>query len=218
MNFNLRSHLTYANVVATLALVFAMSGGALAASHYLINSTRQINPKVLGRLRGSRGPRGPAGVPGLSIQGPSGASIKGPKGDPGHEGHEGHEGFSALSALPSEVSESGVYGIATPNSSSSGSLEQTVSFALRLSAPVPVTKVEYEKLGAPTSNCAGPGKAASGYLCIYSASSSGVKAPVVFESEDVLATPGSGHLGFTLQWTVEAPNAGDVGSYTVTAP
>jgi hypothetical protein len=28
-----RRHLNYANVVATLALVFAMSGGALAASH-----------------------------------------------------------------------------------------------------------------------------------------------------------------------------------------
>ena len=31
-----RRHLTYANVVATLALVFAMSGGAFAATHYLI--------------------------------------------------------------------------------------------------------------------------------------------------------------------------------------
>ncbi len=214
MNIHLRRHLTYANVVATLALVFAMSGGALAASHYLINSTHQINPKVLRRLKGNRGPRGPAGVPGLSIQGPSGASIKGPKGDPGHEGHEG---LSALSALPSGASESGVYGIATPNSTN-GPLEQSVSFALRLSAPLNATNVEYGKLGAPTSNCPGPGKAARGYLCIYSSSSSGVSTPVVFESEDVLATPGSGRLGFTLHWTTEAANAGDVGSYTVTAP
>jgi hypothetical protein len=43
----MRRRLTYANVAATLALVFSMSGGALAASHYLIKSTKQISPKVL---------------------------------------------------------------------------------------------------------------------------------------------------------------------------
>jgi hypothetical protein len=45
-----RIRFTYANVVATLALVLAMSGGALAASHYLITSTRQISPRVLKKL------------------------------------------------------------------------------------------------------------------------------------------------------------------------
>jgi hypothetical protein len=47
----MRKHLSYANVVATLALVFAMSGGALAAKHYLLNSVGQINPRVLKSLR-----------------------------------------------------------------------------------------------------------------------------------------------------------------------
>ncbi len=46
----LRRNLTYANVTATLALVFAMSGGALAAKHYLVNSTKQINPTVIKSL------------------------------------------------------------------------------------------------------------------------------------------------------------------------
>jgi cytoskeletal protein RodZ len=46
----MRRRLNYANVTATLALFFAMSGGALAAKHYLINSTKQINPKVLKAL------------------------------------------------------------------------------------------------------------------------------------------------------------------------
>jgi hypothetical protein len=41
---SIRKHLSYANIVATLALVFAMGGSAIAAKHYLINSTRQINP------------------------------------------------------------------------------------------------------------------------------------------------------------------------------
>ena len=43
--------MTYANVAATLALVFAMSGGAPAANHYLITSTNQISPKVLKELK-----------------------------------------------------------------------------------------------------------------------------------------------------------------------
>ena len=71
--------LNYANVTATLALLFAMSGGALAANHYLINSTKQINPKVLRALKGKIGPTGPAGLRGL--QGPTGPA--GPKGKTG---------------------------------------------------------------------------------------------------------------------------------------
>lgn len=46
----LRRNLSYANVTATLALVFAMSGGALAAKHYLVNSTKQLNPRVIHSL------------------------------------------------------------------------------------------------------------------------------------------------------------------------
>ena len=49
---------TYANVAATLALVFSMTGGALAANHYLVNSSKQINPKVLRAAEGSKGPQG----------------------------------------------------------------------------------------------------------------------------------------------------------------
>ena len=60
----MRRRLNYANVTATLALFFAMSGGALAAKHYLINSTKQINPKVLRALKGNAGSAGKEGAPG----------------------------------------------------------------------------------------------------------------------------------------------------------
>jgi hypothetical protein len=71
----LRRHLSYANVVATLALVFAMTGGALAASHYLINSTKQISPKVLKKLKGNRGAAGARGLAGpRGLVGPQGAT------------------------------------------------------------------------------------------------------------------------------------------------
>src|ERR1700687_4325845 len=103
MNSSIRRHLSYANVVATLALVFAMSGGALAAKHYLINSTKQINPKVLKKLRRNQGPSGAAGI---GIQGPSGLQgAKGARGERGPGGPEGPAGLSALSPLPSGTSE-----------------------------------------------------------------------------------------------------------------
>jgi hypothetical protein len=91
-----RSHLSYANVAATLALVFSMSGGALAASHYLINSTRQINPRVLKKLRGNTGPPGPVGPPG-----PAAAVVNGAPGEPGAPGTA--RAFGAVSAAGSLV-------------------------------------------------------------------------------------------------------------------
>jgi hypothetical protein len=74
----MRLRLTYANVVATLALVFSMSGAALAAQHYLITKVSQISPSVRGELRGDSGPAGPRGPQGIGgpagPQGPAGAA------------------------------------------------------------------------------------------------------------------------------------------------
>jgi hypothetical protein len=47
---------TYSNVVATLALFFALTGAAVAGTHYLISSTRQIKPSVLKSIEGQPGP------------------------------------------------------------------------------------------------------------------------------------------------------------------
>jgi hypothetical protein len=87
-----RSRLTYANVVATLALVFAMSGGALAATHYLITSTKQISPKVLKELRGKEGAAGVAGSAGS----PGAPGKEGVAGKGGVNGNSGANGESVL--------------------------------------------------------------------------------------------------------------------------
>jgi hypothetical protein len=69
----IRSRLTYTNVAVTLALFFAISGGAMAAGHYLITSTKQISPKVLKALKGAAGPSGAPGAAGVTgAQGPAG--------------------------------------------------------------------------------------------------------------------------------------------------
>jgi hypothetical protein len=80
-----KPRLTYSNVVATLALFFALSGGALAAKHYVIGSTNQINPKVLRALMGKTGPTGPAGAKGAG-------GNNGAPGTPGAQGAQGAAG------------------------------------------------------------------------------------------------------------------------------
>jgi hypothetical protein len=94
-----RFHVTPATVIATLALVFAMTGGAYAAKHYLITSTKQISPKVLKALKGANGkngtagPAGPAGAAGAGTAGAQGAQgAQGPQGSAGTNGEKGATG------------------------------------------------------------------------------------------------------------------------------
>jgi hypothetical protein len=78
------------NLVAWLALFVALGGTSLAAKHYLVNSTKQINPKVLRALRGNRGTTGPAGLQGK--EGPAGKGAEGAAGNVGATGKEGPTG------------------------------------------------------------------------------------------------------------------------------
>jgi hypothetical protein len=90
------------NVVAWLALFVAMGGTSLAASHYIVTSTKQIKPSVLKQLRGARGATGAKGAAGLvGVQGPQGKEgptgkegERGKEGEKGKEGKEGKEGHS----------------------------------------------------------------------------------------------------------------------------
>ena len=90
----IRKRVTYANVALTLALVFAMTGGAYAAGKYLITSTKQIKPNVLAQLKGKVGSPGAPGVNGAKGEtGPAGAKGEsGPKGETGPAGPKGETG------------------------------------------------------------------------------------------------------------------------------
>src|ERR1700733_10619346 len=87
----IRTRLSYANVMATLALFFAMSGGALAASHYLVTTTKQIKPSVLAQLKGKAGAGGAAGATGPAGSAGS-AGSQGPAGTKGETGANGANG------------------------------------------------------------------------------------------------------------------------------
>jgi hypothetical protein len=212
---SLRKHLSYANVVATLALVFAMGGSAIAANHYLVNSTKQINPKVLKKLKGSRGRTG------LGIQGPPGKNgLQGAVGAPGSNGAEGPKGaegppgVSALSSLPSGRSETGEYAVG----GTGGNLWEGVTFPIPLAFGVPKEQIVYNQSGATSTHCKGPGQADKGFMCIYQAVAQEIAGPEVASPEGGVVSQGTGRFGFRFLWSATGTQAKDEGTYTVTAP
>ena len=145
--------LTYANVAMTLALVFAMSGGAYAAGKYLITSTKQISPKVLKSLVGKTGPAGKNGANGTNgvsgasgekgAQGPQGSQgPEGKAGEPGKEGKAGTNGTTGFTeTLPPGKTETGTWGYGL--TSAGGAATIPISFTIPLSAKLTETQVHY---------------------------------------------------------------------------
>lgn len=135
-----RKHLTYANVIASLALLFAMTGGAYAATHYLINSTKQINPRVIRALRGNGGNSGSTGPAGP--QGPQGAQgapgKQGSAGPEGKEGPQGKEGKTGVQGPEGPAGPSSVVHWLVSTNSVGSSIEKPATVKLAEIGPVTV--------------------------------------------------------------------------------
>jgi hypothetical protein len=149
-----RIRVSPATVIAGLALVFAMTGGAYAAKKYLITSTKQISPSVLKSLQGKAGVAGAPGAAGVQgAQGPAGpggpAGSGGAKGETGAEGKEGKEGkqgttgpkgaagnpWTAGGTLPGKATETGAWSFGyVPLGTQTSVYRVPISFAIPLSA------------------------------------------------------------------------------------
>jgi len=187
----IRRHINSTTIVAVVALVFAMTGGAYAAKRILITSTSQISKPVLAKLKGANGkngtngaagPAGPAGPTGpVGPAGPTGpagtpgsAGQQGEKGADGAPGSEGPEGqpWTPNSVLPSNAVETGTW-LAPANASSAEF--GTISFPIQLASELDVTHVKYVTvkdvdLSTIPSGCAGTAAkpaAEAGFLCVF---------------------------------------------------
>ncbi len=173
---SIRSRATYANVTATLALVFAMSGGALAATHIIITSKSQISKKVLKELKGAAGAKGAAGPAGptgsAGAQGVAGgkgeSGAAGPKGEQGPRGEKGETGY--VPVLPAGGTETGTWSYTGPGAGNPQ--RTTISFPIPLAKGIEKGHIEViTEAAAGGPNCdkgqANEPKAAPGYLCIY---------------------------------------------------
>ena len=196
----IRKRLTYANVAMTLALVFAMTGGAYAANKYLITSTKQISPKVLKALKGHNGANGANGAAGAAgaqgaqgpagATGPAGAGATGPAGPAGPTGPTGQAGTNGTTGftktLPSGETEKGTWGI---NQHTSGAQKAgtTVSFIIPLAKAPAVHWIRADEQEATATGeqastaCTGSvtnPTASKGNLCVYTGRENGLSTNV----------------------------------------
>jgi Collagen triple helix repeat (20 copies) len=110
-----RKHLSPATALAFIALVFALTGGAFAATgssgqgSNLTASTAKAKPKAKPAPRGPAGPKGATGAPGAAgATGPAGAA--GAKGETGAAGAPGAPGTPGEPGKPGVKGETGVKG------------------------------------------------------------------------------------------------------------
>jgi Collagen triple helix repeat (20 copies) len=205
----IRRNLSPPTAIAVVALVFAMSGGAIAANQ--AGGSAEASKQT-----GKRGPRGPKGK-----RGPQG--LQGPKGDTGARGPAGPQGpkgdtgdpWTAGGFLPSGASVGGTWvagvgpGILP---GPTGAAAASISFGLPLKGlpTVLVIKKGQEGIEHPTE-CPGSvffPKAAKGFLCLYTAEeAAGMTFNEAIPSPfgavvTYFGTPGTGNAGV---WAVTAP-------------
>ncbi len=121
MFLKVRKHLSYSNVAATMALVFALTGGAVAATSHgggattppakATASTASVHATVAAKKKkkasaptgkpGPAGPKGATGAPGAT--GPAGSA--GPAGPAGAAGAKGENGANGTNGVGTEGKE-----------------------------------------------------------------------------------------------------------------
>jgi hypothetical protein len=243
----IRTRLNATSVLAVIALVFAMTGGAYAASRVLIKSISQISPTVQRQLaakaKGPVGAKGPAGAAGAAgVAGAAGAAGKngepGKDGGPGSEGKQGIAGvkgdpgaegspWTAGGTLPSKKTETGSWSLQTHGN---GRGVTSISFTLPLASGLDSEHVFFiEPEGEEPVNCPGTPeepKAVAGVLCVYTAApfTGELSEPLIKDSSKLFfAGAGAGTAGALIFLSppeeAEATAAGTAyGTWAVTAP
>jgi hypothetical protein len=229
----LRSRFGIPGVISVIALVFAMFGGAYAATN---NGGGKATASAKGKP-GPRGPKGPKGDPGpAGPQGPAGAKgdtgakgdkgdtgntgAQGPQGVPGPPGEDGETGFTET--LPSGKTETGIWG---GIDAGGAGMVAPISFPIPLPAALdsehikrvlaPETVEQCDDGIEPVASVNNP-EADAGYLCVFKGQfGEPAEPPVVLISD--AGTPGASRVGGLVNATLGF-GARASGSWAVTAP
>jgi len=214
----LRNRIGIPGAIAIVALVFAMLGGAYAAS----NGRGQKAGADASAKKAKRGPRGPRGLTGpTGPTGPQGSKgepgVKGDAGPPGTPGKDGQTGFTET--LPGGKSLEGTWTTDFATASTTALQFVPISFGIPLAKPLEEADVHYILLGAETGTGPCPGsieepEAEPGQLCIYTSTQVGESE--IFENAG-LEIPKPGNAGIILRFSVSALAFAN-GTWIVTAP
>ena len=224
---SIKRHLNVPLFVSIAALVFAMVGGAYAATG---GGGGKATASAKGK-KGPRGPRGPAGPAGpAGPQGSAGAKgsdgAQGPKGDKGDTGNQGAPGkngidgkpWTAGGTLPEEGTVTGIYGPPVPALTFPNIMVENTVYQLPISFFLPISNAPelifvpnvVESFGTATG-CPGvtggipaadPGK-----LCVYASPRQTIPFPTATVTATNVGVPGTasgaGQTGALL--TVKCP-------------
>ncbi len=242
----LREHLGGAGlIVAVVALVAALSGGAIAANGGAGDGKATASAKA---KKGPRGPKGPKGDTGAA--GPAGpAGPAGAKGDTGAAGSNGTNGTNGAAGATGPTGKTGTTGVTGPTgpscpegncylpskATSTGTWSVTfassegitsIPFVLPLKAPLDAEHVK--KVTGPEEKCdngvAPPPSAANpeadpGYLCVFTIAVEPSGEIITGGIIDPTAfAQGAATFGAALNLNGGVAGGFGVGSYAVTAP
>jgi len=222
--------------VAVIAPVFALVGGAFAASGGLNAKQKKQVEKIAKKFAGKDGATGPAGKDGATgPAGPQGSpGAKGDKGDqgiqgiqgiPGPPGKDGETGFTET--LPAGKTETGAFAVQGTPADENG-LIAAISFPIPLDEALDADHVLIGSTFPKPAQCQGGAlepTAAPGYLCVYASFDSTGTGLEQIENPGTLLgeESGAGIAGARLRFSVPPEAEGEEaarasGTFAVTAP
>lgn len=205
----LRRHLTYANVMATLALFVALTGGAYAVATLPKNSvgTKQLRKQAVTSAKIKRG-----SVAADRLSSKARKSLRGRQGVKGDAGAAG----PLLETLPTGRTLKGAWSMA--DSAASGYAQTAISFPIPLASSPTRTVIGLGE--GPTPGCPGSPSnplAAPGNLCVYEGDKDNTSGEPSSCGADKCGVGEDGRLGSTLM----VSGTGlfySIGTWAVTAP
>jgi hypothetical protein len=222
----MRRHLTYANVMSSIAVFMVLGGSAYAAATLPRNSvgSKQIKSNAVSSSKVKNGSLLAKDFKSGQLKaGPAGPT--GPAGPAGANGADGRD-FSASTTLATGTTETGQWAAYAPIGNG-GYIGSAQTFRLPLaSTPASASAHYIANAAAYSAACPGPGQAASGQLCVYEVSrdhatpGAGVGFSAIY-ADDGTASP-SGRAardGFQLYFTTSTGSGSGAnahGTYAVT--